>query len=60
MQVTNGFNLVVQAVFFPVLSATCLLHRRGRYGWSKLFGILSVFAERNDGFGRTQTFAETA
>ena len=58
--VADGFNAVVQAVFFK-------LFQQHTYGTGMVvtagqgcLAFFAVFAERNDCFGRTQTFAETA
>ena len=58
--VADGFDAVVQAVFFK-------LFQQHTYGTGMVvtagqgcLAFFTVFTERNDCFGRTQTFAETA
>ena len=58
--VADGFNAVVQAVFFKLFQQHT--HRTGVTvaPCQGSLAFFTVFAERNDCFGRTQTFAETA
>ena len=58
--VADGFNAVVQAVFFQFVQQHT--YRTGvavAAGQGNL-AFVAVFIEGDDGFGRTQTFAETA
>ena len=58
--VADSFNAVVQAVFFKFFQqhtyGTGMIVTAGQ----SCLAFFAVFAERNDCFGRTQTFAETA
>ena len=58
--VADGFNTVVQAVFFKLFQQHTYRTGVTVAPCQGSLAFFTVFAERNDCFGRTQTFAETA
>ena len=58
--VTDGFNLVVQAVFFQLFQQYAYCTGVVVTAGQSSLAFFTVFVERDDCFGRTQAFTETA